>query len=286
MTERKGIQLCYPFDESRLKKWKPPYIVQPKLDGERCRAIIDHGEVTLLSSSEAEIVSVPHIKEELSRRFTNSKFIELDGELYHHGASFEDISSIVSRTVNLHPTYDYVEFHVFDIINSEPQIQRTIELNSLLSTLEMSHTRLVDSLIAENFDDIMRGYDRIVSNGYEGIIVRNFMAPYIRRRSTYVLKFKPKKDDYYRIIGWVQMVDKNGLTKEMLGALRLSSDTEVDFFVGSGMNEEFRTKYWPEENADKLIGKLCHIQYQHLTDRKVPRFPVFVEIVDPLKTGE
>jgi ATP-dependent DNA ligase len=309
MAERTGIQLCYPFDENRLKKWQPPYIVQPKLDGERCRAIIDHGEVTLLSSSGAEIVSVPHIKEELSQRFTNSKFIELDGELYHHGASFEDISSIVSRTVNLHPTYDYIEFHVFDIVNTEPQIQRTLELNSLLSTLEMSHTRLVDSLIAENFDDIMRGYDRIVSSEYEGIIVRNFMAPYIRRRSTYVMKFKPKKDDYYTIIGNTQMVDKDGKPKDMLGSLICLSNNcdyfpleylniqinytkmtaiingiEYDIFsVGSGMIEEFRRKWWPVEKANELIGKICHIKYQHLTDRKVPRFPVFIEIIDPME---
>jgi len=34
--KRAGVQLCYPFEEKRLAKWEPPYIVQPKLDGERC----------------------------------------------------------------------------------------------------------------------------------------------------------------------------------------------------------------------------------------------------------
>lgn len=287
MSERKGIQLCYPFDEKRLNKWVPPYIVQPKLDGERCRAIIDHGSVLLLSSSEQEIVSVPHINKELSQRFTNSPRIELDGELYHHGASFEDISSIVSRTVNLHPTYDYIEFHVFDIVNEEPQISRTLELNSLLTILDMSHTKLVDSIIAEDFDDIMRGYDRIISDGYEGIIVRSISASYIRRRSTFAMKFKPKKDDYYIIVGHTQMVDKDKRPKQMLGALALKAqDESTVFFVGSGMDDEFRNKWWPVEKANELIGKICHIKYQHLTEKKVPRFPVFVEVIDPTKPPE
>ena len=31
-----GIMKAVPFEEKRLAKWKPPYIVQPKFDGNRC----------------------------------------------------------------------------------------------------------------------------------------------------------------------------------------------------------------------------------------------------------
>ena len=59
-VKRKGIMLCYPFEEKRLNKWAPPYLVQPKLDGERMRAILDtEGKCTLLSSEENEIISSP-----------------------------------------------------------------------------------------------------------------------------------------------------------------------------------------------------------------------------------
>ena len=30
---------AYPFEEKRLAKWRPPFIVQPKYDGVRCRAV-------------------------------------------------------------------------------------------------------------------------------------------------------------------------------------------------------------------------------------------------------
>ena len=88
-TRRKGILLCYPFEEKRLAKWAPPYIVQPKYDGVRCRAIpIKDNNYLLLSSEENVYYSVPHINEELKSLNLNSD-LELDGELYCHGMSFE-----------------------------------------------------------------------------------------------------------------------------------------------------------------------------------------------------
>ena len=92
---RQGIMLCSPFEESRLKKWRAPYILQPKLDGIRCRAIVEgKGNVKLLSSEENEILSVPHINAQLESLKIDK--LELDGELYIHGTPFETIESIVS----------------------------------------------------------------------------------------------------------------------------------------------------------------------------------------------
>ena len=48
-----GIMKAYPFSEDRLAKWEPPYVVQPKYDGVRCRAVpLDNGSYLLLSSEE------------------------------------------------------------------------------------------------------------------------------------------------------------------------------------------------------------------------------------------
>ena len=77
--------------------------------------IDDLGMVTLYSSEEHELFSVPHIKADLEK--AGLKNIELDGELYIHGMDFNDIHSIVSRTTNLHPAHHTMEYHVFDIID-------------------------------------------------------------------------------------------------------------------------------------------------------------------------
>ena len=92
----KGIMKAVPFEEKRLAKWNPPYIVQPKYDGVRCRAVpLETGpkgdEYMLLSSEENVIFSVPHLNEVLSGLHLKA---ELDGELYCHGMNFEEIISI------------------------------------------------------------------------------------------------------------------------------------------------------------------------------------------------
>ncbi len=98
-----------------------------------------------------------------------------------------------------------------------------------------------------------------------------------------MLKFKPKKEDTYRIVGFTQMVDKHGFPKPMLGSLKcISNDGEETFDVGSGMDNDFRRMYWPSDRAAGLVGKYLRVKYQHITSGHVPRFPVFVEIVEPV----
>ena len=196
-AKRTSIMLCYPFEEKRLLKWQPPFIVQPKLDGVRCRALWDTQQQTyyLLSSTEHEIISVPHIVTALNKTQLTA---ELDGELYCHGMSFEEIYSRTSRTVELHPENNMIEFHIFDVIAAGDQLQRQRWVNEQQFCLPLCN---VPVYIAETLDEIMSRYDQILNKGYEGIIVRNLHAPYVRKRSTFMMKFKPKKDDWYRVVG-------------------------------------------------------------------------------------
>lgn len=274
---RKGIMLCYPFEEKRLLKWKPPYIVQPKYDGERCRAIpIGEGKYMLLSSQENPFFSVPHIIEDLSKLGTD---IELDGELYYHGMNFEDIHSIVSRTVNLHSNHEVIKFHIFDIVNEDPQMVRLHNLTNVIVPTEWKSLVRAPFYICYSLEDVMRTYDLLLNKGYEGIIVRHLEASYVRKRSVYMMKFKPKKEDIYEITGWKEEVDKDGNPKDRLGAFVCTSDEGTVFSVGSGLNDEDRETLW--SSREYLKGKRVKVQYQHLTSgKKVPRFPVFLEVIE------
>ena len=272
---RKGIQLAYPFEEKRLLKWKPPYIVQPKYDGERCRAIpIGEGKYMLLSSQENPFFSVPHITNALSKLGTD---IELDGELYCHGMSFEDIHSRVSRTVNLHPDYGCIKYHIFDYVSNEPQIVRMNTLPNLIGK-ETNAMLVAPYYICNNLEDVMKSYVLLINKGYEGIIVRHLEAPYVRKRSIYMMKFKPKKEDIYEILGWKEEIDKEGNPKDHLGAIICTSDEGTIFSVGSGLTNEDRKTLW--DSRESLKGRKVKVQYQHLTSgKKVPRFPVFLEVI-------
>jgi DNA ligase-1 len=268
-----------PFEEKRLLKWQPPFIVQPKYDGVRCRAVpIDTGpggnEYLLLSSEEHIIYSVPHLNEALSKLGLRS---ELDGELYNHSMNFNEIQSITSRTVNISSDSTEIQFHVFDIVNDRPQMKRLTMIENLRNLSPF--IRVSPFWICESLDDIMKVYDKIINNGYEGIIVRHFLAPYERKRSTMVMKFKPKQSDEYEIIGYEEELSNEKVPKGSLGAFVCLSGDGNSFNVGTGFTADQRICLW--STRDKLIGKMCKISYQHLTSgRKVPRFPVFVTILD------
>jgi DNA ligase 1 len=276
----KGIMKAYPLEEKRLAKWQPPYIVQPKFDGDRCRAIkLASGSFILLSSEENIFSSVPHINKLFD---TNSSILppEFDGELYSHHlhkeGGHELIHSIVSRTVNLHPRYEEMQFHLFDIPNQDIQAKRLIQVKNF--PLKDDRLVLAPYYICNNLDDVLRSYDLILSQGYEGIIVRNIENFYERKRSTLVMKFKPKQQDEYVICGFKEEVDQYGTPKDTLGSLTCKSGNGSTFDVGTGFTDDLRKHFWDARQL--LIGATAVVKYQHITSgNKVPRFPVFVKIV-------
>lgn len=271
---RKGIMLCYPFEEKRLEKWgNSTVLIQPKLDGERCRAIIKGGKVILLSSEENVITSVPHINKALLR--TGLDNVELDGELYLHGMSFEEIHSRVSRKVNMHDKAEDIQYHVFDIISEADQLDRLFFMTQNLINYEF--IKVIGTSVVNSVEEIMETLHRYTGEGYEGVIVRHLHGMYVRHRSTQIMKFKPKKHDTYQIVGVQEEISKDGNPKNSLGAFICKDNMGTIFNVGSGFTAEQRQKFWAEK--DSLVGKKAVVNYQHLTPgKRIPRFPVFVEV--------
>lgn len=278
MAKRSGIMLAYPFEEGRLEKWKGPVFVQPKLDGERCRNLVSSDPILLSSEQERKNFAVPDLISQSRELFFNlGEPLELDGELYIHGEDFEDIHSIVSRTVNRSPLHHQMEFHVFDIIDlTVPQIERTKRLIEISKSFPPS-IKLVPTTVAENAEEVRRIFNRYISEGYEGIVVRNIDAPYIRRRSTYMMKFKPKKSDIYDVVGYVEGTGKYAGT---IGALQCQGDDGTIFEVGSfSITDEERKKLW--NMREELASFSCKVGYQHLTSKSgVPKSGVFIELIE------
>jgi len=275
MGKRTGIILAYPFEEQRLLKWNPPYLIQSKLDGERCRAEFNPFEVNLLSS-ELNLFdfAIPHIKVEL-QSLAMGEPLELDGELYRHGMTFEEIHSIVSRKVNLHPQHDLMQYHVFDLVDETlNQAERLKKLRDLIPQ-NNRFIKLVPTRIAWTLDEVRKVYDEFISLDYEGIIVRNFEAPYIRRRSIFMMKFKPKKSDIYPVVGYVEGHGKYAGT---IGALICETDGQ-QFEVGSfSIDDDQRRELWLKRFT--LTDFNCKVGYQHRWSSGKPKSGVFVELVE------
>jgi DNA ligase-1 len=282
MTKRHGIMLCYPLEEKRLNTWPKPWIVQPKLDGIRCRVDTKFG-LRLLTSEGNVINSVPHIMEQLTRTFYMVGAYHLDGELYHPDWSFEQICSVVLRDTP-HRQYSEVVYNVFDYIPVSTTVTPETMQAGRISTIGMithkaffPNIKMVPSFLANSMEQIDQYLDIFTSSGYEGIIVRNKDGIYQDKRSTNIMKFKPHKSDQYKIIDYQEEVSKDGIRKGSLGAFVLTDPEGNHFNVGSGFTKEQRINYW--HLRDTLIGKIVEVKYQNITDKGVPRFPVFSCIV-------
>lgn len=277
-NKRSGIMLCYPFEEKRLLTWQPPYIIQPKLDGVRCRGLIKNGQSTLVSSENHLITLVPHINKALEESLGDLE-IETDGELYAHGLSFQEIFGITSRSKNIHPDALKIKYHLFDLVGLTPQIQRL----SLLQTLEKEcirseHIKVVPSFLVSTMPEIMDYYEKFIDAGYEGFILREANKQYERKRFTGIMKFKPHQKDEYTIIGHEEEFSQYGYPKSSLGAFVCAGSDGTPFNVGSGFTAQQRKEFWQQRG--EMVGKKIRVKYQALTQgRGVPRFPVFVEVI-------
>ena len=277
---KREVMLCYPLDLAKLDKWERPWIVQPKLDGDRCIAMCrPGGPVVLVSSQMNMIVSVPHIYEALVKSRVGK--VSLDGELYIHGLSHQKIRSIVGRKKNLHPDYEAVSLHLYDLVDFEQdQMQRSSKLIKL-SAQELSPFKcieLVPSYLVNTVEQFEWAFKMIMDKGYEGIVVRHPHNRYVQRRSPFIMKLKPDAYDIYKIIGFEEERDIYGELKGSLGSFHCVSPDGQDFWVGSGFTKEDRETMW--ESRFSFVGKFVRIKYHNLSeDRKVPKSAVYVEVL-------
>ncbi len=280
------VMLAHNYEESRVAAWPQPFLVQPKLDGIRCIATVgvaDDGqeEIYLRTRNDKPITSCPHIIQALAKLDFPLGTV-LDGELLVPNKSFQEICSFVKRKT-LHQHFHLIEYHIFDVISDFPQENRLFFLWNYLTDFgrqcplpEDSPCHLVHwkHCCREEISLHLRKY---IAHGYEGIILRHPTAKYEFRRSPNLLKLKPTQTDMFRCVDFYEEVSIDGELKNTLGALVCVSPNNERFSVGSGFTRAQRKDFWI--NRDELIGSQILVKYQELTNRGVPRFPIFIRFV-------
>ena len=268
---RQGIMLCYPFEAQRFLKWGSRALLQPKYNGERCRAIFNaEGKVTLLSSDMHQITGVPHLVHKLQG--THLRNCELDGELYTHHMDQSMIHGIASRKVSLHPSYEELGYVVFDFVTPQTIEGRLSELGHLSLNFPEG-VILAPTWTVTTLSEVEEQVTRLYDEGYEGIVLKQLGGKYERKRSTQWMKLKPRQVDVYLIRGVKQEVDIHGKLKNALGAFICQSAGEELFRVGSGalLTRDARTMLW--QLRESLPGMYLQIKYQGITQaNEVPFF--------------
>lgn len=269
----------YPMAVSAFdpKKIKFPMAAQPKLDGVRMIAT----DKDLLSRRLHEINGFAHIKLETDKLLEALGCIFIDGELYLHGKSLQDISGIV-RGSDLNEKKS-LEYHIFDICTVEKLgfVERYNLLESVFSQFEFKYLKLVKSELLNNQEEADDYFNDLISKNYEGIIYKQITAPYeassVReKRSTKYVKRKASIDCEFKITGYTSGVGKYA------GAVVFILETkEGNTFncvpIGS---MEYRKKLYDEcvEDFDKFYEKLATVKFDAWSNNDIPLRGVIINI--------
>jgi ATP-dependent DNA ligase len=264
-SKREGVMLAYPVDEKKISRLPDNVFFQRKLNGERARVTWDNSSPRIISSCGNEMPFLKHIKDALVQY--GFEGIQLDGELYCHGMSREEIHSTVSRRVSSKnkAQEERIEFHVFDIVMEETVQFRRFNLLDVYFSNSINMLPLVQvKTFYDNKEKILHYASQFIDEGYEGVIVRNPDAYYTPRKCNFMLKFKPTSEDTYRIVGFEEEVSIHGEPKDTLGAVIVIDDDGKVFSVGTGkaLTKESRQYWW--NLRDTLKGMFATVKHSEI----------------------
>lgn len=271
-----------------------PCSVQPKLDGVRCFVkLLEDGTMLWKSRGNKEYPLIKEVADELRQVF--DAFVEphktfIDGELYYHGESLQNIVSAVKKHIddegNFKDLTGKIEFHMFDYFNAgDPLCNAETRMHDLMlleGRKQLGLKRVVFVLPEpcdseaqlKNFHDVYR------LKGYEGVMARNLKGVYkLNGRSPDLQKYKEFVDEEFLCVD--VFIDKDGFGVPVLENLRWKEGQDEKFktFKATWKGTHEARKYIAD-NPHTVVGKQITVQYQALTDAGLPQFPVAVAVRD------
>lgn len=264
--------------DKRKDKIKFPILSQPKLDGIRCIVKSDG----MWTRNGKEIISAPHIYENLKHIFDNQPDLILDGELYtsNRDVDFNTIISCVRKTkptqADLELSKQYIEYWMYDLyegkdLGYEERYEDLIDLKQNYK-LDPSLYKIVTTYELPEEKYINENLSHYIEQGFEGQILRDPNSIYENKRSNGLLKHKTFFDEEFEIIGYAEGVGK---FSGKLATLKVDvNGVQVDCTINGTMS------YLEElfEIKDSLIGKKATVKYFEKTTDNSLRFPKVIQI--------
>ena len=202
--------------ESKLTNRKildKEWLCSRKIDGVRCLMYWDGKEVhTASRGGEAYDPATTHIRENevLINFFKENPTIILDGELYKHGKTLQQISGAARMEKNAYDC-DWLQYWIYDMYDTAnpdmTALKRQCFLNEycLCADSENSDSdiQLVEQKIVSKEENIWKLHDQYVSEGFEGCVIRNPDKPYKPNgRTNDMIKFKNYKSEDFKVVGY------------------------------------------------------------------------------------
>lgn len=285
-------------EHADLEKIKFPMFASPKLDG--IRAVVLNGK--LLSRS------LKPIPNNFTRAiFESSDWYEgLDGELIVGSPTDPKCFNKTTSGVMSEEGEPDVHYYVFDQIPEYSGLDGDITFKNryrdLQNCMPLKRVILVPQKIVWSLPELEEFEQECLSQGYEGVIIKDLNSPYKYGRSTlregYMLKIKRYQDAEAKIISVEELLSNtNEATRDKLGKVKRSNakagmvpqntlgalivkdiKTGVEFSIGTGFDEELRSRLW--EDQKDIIGKIVKYKFFAYGAVDKPRHPVFLGFRD------
>ena len=276
--------------QDHKNKLKFPYFIQPKLNG--VRGLYYQGQMQSrgLGEEEGKLWNYPviqHIIDDL-RKIVPDNYL-LDGELYLHGLSLQQINSAVA-VKRLAPSTksSSIQYHVFDIIDTTslhlPFMERARILDTLREKLVIHQAeaiKIVPTTLVDGPGLDSTLYANYRSQGYEGIMYRDSSAPYgiaeecgnKDNRWKYLLKRKGWEDGEFEIIDFQRTIGDKGFEGFQITYKLPNGKTGS---VGSGLSHAEQDYY--AQNSP--VGQLLKLRFEMLSDTGIPLKPTIETILE------
>jgi len=251
---------------------KFPCYAQAKLNGVRCLAENHGTSIGLTSRGGKPFNMLSHLQEFMEQMILPDETI--DGELYNHDLTFQEIVSAVKREKDVNPNTAKIEYHVYDLADPDMDFEKRVEiLYQKIPNMEGVPIKRVSTKWIDNMDELNEFHEDNIAQGYEGTMVRNLKGGYLfQYRSENLQKIKDFLDAEFKIIDGKQGEG----SAEGQCIFRCITDDGKEFDVRTIGTAERREEQW--DNLPSYISKYLTVKYQNLSDEGVPIFPVGLEI--------
>lgn len=276
--------------DAELDKLRFPLYASPKLDG--VRAVVRDGVVYSRSNKPIPNAFVQKLFGRLDA---------LDGELIVGDPCSKTVYRDTVSGVMSQEGEPNVMFYAFDCVRDirAEYTCRQRWLSEVLDKHHSSHIRvnILEQVLMKSLDELLVYEEECLTDGYEGLILRDPNAPYKMGRSTvkegYLLKLKRFMDAEAVVIGFEERMENlnEARTNELgrtsrsshkenkrgrgdLGALLLRTPEGVEFACGTGFVDAERAEIWA--NRDRILGSVAKYKFFPVGVKEAPRHPVFL----------
>lgn len=273
--------------DSSIEKVKV-WAVSRKIDGVRCSFYWKDGEVKSASRGGGDYdPSTYQLREHptLVKFLSDNPNIVLDGELYKHGKSLQQISG-AARMEKTAGGCDWLEYYIYDVMVPDAPFEDRLKcLNDIKETLglgfdperEWSENELRMQMVPHEIvtgdnkkEQIMELHNQYVAEGWEGCVARDVSKAYkYGGRGQEMIKFKSYKDDCFRVIGI-----EEGLRGAEDMVFVLETEEGKTFKAKPFGDREQKQEYW-NNFEEKYKGQIGECKFFYYSDDGVPLQPSF-----------